>query len=190
MRKILLYGELGNRFGREHYFSVRTASEAIQAMCVNFPGFKAMLRDAHKYGVGFKVFVGRNSLSKESEASLPSSEKETIRITPAVFGSGAVARILVGAVLVVAGILITPLSGGVGSYAIATGASLILGGIAQLLSPSPEPPKAGDVSGNNQSFIFSGPQNVSRQGGAVAVGYGRMMVGSTVISAGIESSDQ
>jgi predicted phage tail protein len=193
MRKIILYGELAKRFGKEHHFAVRSVSEAVQAMCVNFSGFRELFRDAHKYGIGFKVFVGRSSLKQESDATLPSGDTETIRIAPALFGSGGVVKIIVGAVLIVGGILVTGLSGGtaasIGSAMIKVGIGLTLTGVYQLLSPTPNVPGF-DAGNNSESFMFSGPENVTQQGGAVPVGYGRMMVGSTVISAGIEDSDQ
>ncbi|MDR5776747.1 hypothetical protein QCE81_33475, partial [Caballeronia sp. LZ002] len=57
------------------------------------------------------------------------------------------------------------------------GGSLALGGIAQMLSPqTPTPPTA------NQHGM-PGIQNVVAQGGPVPLLYGRMRVGSTVISA-------
>lgn len=195
MRQVILYGELGRRFGREHNLSVRSASEAIQAMCINFPDFKKFLSTAHKSGVGFKVFVGKSSLKKAEDSLLPSGDSDTIRIAPAVFGSGAVTRIIVGTALIVGGAFLTGVSlgGGItlGGVMIQTGAALVLGGVAELIAGSPK--TGSDQSGldiNGQSFIFSGPENVTRQGGAVPVGYGRVMVGSTVISAGIENEDQ
>lgn len=197
MRKILLYGELGNRFGREHNLEVRSAGEAIRAFCTNFPGFKKLMRDAHNYGVGFKVFVGHSSLSKEADVSMPSSEKDVIRVVPVILGSGALVKGLIGAALIAASILVPPVGVTLGSVylgangvAFAIGTSLALSGVYEALSGPPKTASDGlgsDVNGN--AYIFDGPENVTRQGGCVPVGYGRMMVGSTVISAGIEDSD-
>jgi len=72
------------------------------------------------------------------------------------------------------------------------GAALILGSLAQMLSESPPGVGAGDgpqQDVNGQSYLFDGPENVSRAGGCVPIGYGRMIIGSTVISAGIEDSN-
>lgn len=192
MRKIILYGELGKRFGREHTYAVRSASEAIQALCANFHDFRVFMKDAHKFGVGFKVFVGNNSLRAERDTILPSSDRETIRIAPAVFGSGGFVKLLIGAALILTGAgafgIGTIISTGVSQAITSIGISVALGGLYQLLASPPEPP-AGPAA-ETQSYIFSGPENVTRQGGAVPVGYGRMMIGSTVISAGIEDKDQ
>jgi predicted phage tail protein len=81
------------------------------------------------------------------------------------------------------------------------GTSLILGGVAQLLSPTPQLGQIGPASqslgGRNtttegtemdpqESYSFSGIQNTSRQGTPVPVVYGETIVGSVVISAGID----
>jgi predicted phage tail protein len=190
MRKIILYGELAKRFGREHHFSVRSASEAVQAMCVNYPGFKTFLGTAHRNGIGFKVFVGHSQLKNAQESLYPSSDSEVIRLSPALLGSGAVARIIIGAALIVIGVVATPISVGFSNALTGVGISLVLGGVIELLSAPTKPPGFDDIGANDQSYIFSGPENVTQQGGPVPLGYGRMMVGSTVISASIEDEDQ
>ena len=90
----------------------------------------------------------------------------------------------------------------VASFIGAIGASLILGGVAQLLSPTPQIAQIGPASMNpgggrnttsegtemdpQESYSFSGIQNTSRQGTPVPVVYGETIVGSVVISAGID----
>ena len=70
--------------------------------------------------------------------------------------------------------------------AVYVGASLVLQGVATMLTPVPE------VSEREQdprlSFNFSGIQNTSRAGVAVPVIYGEVLTGSVVISAGIETA--
>ena len=192
MRKIILYGELAKRFGREHHFSVRSASEAFQALCVNHPGFRTFVSTAHRSGIGFKIFVGHSALRRVEESALPSSQSEDIRIAPALLGSGAWARIFVGAVLLAGGLILQAVPGGqvAGGMIASVGLSLIVGGVIELLSPPPKQPGFNDFGANDQSYVFSGPENVTQQGGPVPLGYGRMMVGSTVISASIEDEDQ
>jgi len=64
------------------------------------------------------------------------------------------------------------------------GVSLVLGGVAQLLTPTPKISK--DEADPRKSFSFSGIQNTSRAGVPVPVVYGETLVGSVVISAGID----
>ena len=60
------------------------------------------------------------------------------------------------------------------------GAALVLGGIAQMITPVPQLPEApGEGQGG---FGFSGMQNTSQEGIPVPVVYGEMIVGSVVLS--------
>ncbi len=188
MKQVILYGALAEKFGKYHKFAAKNAAECIRALRVNYPGFESFLCGAHTNGMGFKVYVGRGSISKASEVHNPSSDREIIRIVPLVMGSGAIGKIIIGAVLIAAAIITAPLTAG-GSLAFTAGvlgsfgAALILGGISQLLA---KPPEEESKSLKKNSAIFSGPSNATTQGGGVGVGYGRMIIGSTVISAGIE----
>jgi predicted phage tail protein len=68
------------------------------------------------------------------------------------------------------------------------GGSLILGGIAQLLTPTPKVPQGADGQDDpRKSYSFSGIQNTSRAGTPVPIVYGETLVGSVVISAGIDT---
>jgi predicted phage tail protein len=68
------------------------------------------------------------------------------------------------------------------------GASLILGGVAQMLSPQPDISalQRGKEAARLESFSFSGIVNTSKQGLPVPVVYGRAFVGSAVLSSGLD----
>lgn len=189
MKTIVLYGELAKKFGKHHKFAVKNVAEAIRALRANFRGFEQYMCGAHLDGIGFRVFVGGSSIQEISEINNPSGEKDIIRIVPVLSGSGSGwVKILIGVALVAAAIAVPglgPLALTVGAF----GAAMIIGGVSQLLT---HPPSVNTDSSNNskQSYIFSGPQNVSSVGSAIPVGYGRMMVGSVVISAGVTTSNQ
>jgi len=116
-----------------------------------------------------------------------------ISIVPVVAGAGALGRILIGALLI-AGAFFTGgatigLLGLAAPVAVSTvlagvGISLVLGGVAQLLTPTPKISQ--DEGDPRKSFSFSGIQNTSRAGVPVPVVYGETLVGSVVISAGID----
>jgi predicted phage tail protein len=70
------------------------------------------------------------------------------------------------------------------------GASLVLGGVSQLLTPVPTlsaPSTVDTAKDPRKSYSFSGVQNTSRQGTPVPIVYGETLVGSIVISAGIDT---
>ena len=117
--------------------------------------------------------------------------QEVIRIAPAVGGAGAGLRILAGAALIAASFAIpgTALIAGIAvkSLAFGIGASLALGGVAQLLTPTPRTPTGTDSESDpKKSYSFSGVQNTARQGVPIPVIYGEVLTGSIVISAGVD----
>jgi predicted phage tail protein len=80
------------------------------------------------------------------------------------------------------------ISAGVSTAIGSIGASLIFGGIAQLISPTPSMGSltSGREAARLESFTFSGIVNTSKQGMAVPICYGRAFVGSAVISSGLD----
>ena len=67
------------------------------------------------------------------------------------------------------------------------GVSLALGGVAQLLTPVPKMPTGTDSTNDpRKSYSFSGVQNTTRAGVPCPVIYGETIVGSIVVSAGID----
>lgn len=75
------------------------------------------------------------------------------------------------------------------------GAMMALGGISQLITPTPKIQNPAQAYGQMEapaarpSFIYGGPANTMEQGGPVPIIYGRMRVGSTLMSASITSDD-
>jgi predicted phage tail protein len=68
------------------------------------------------------------------------------------------------------------------------GAAFTSGGVAQLLTPTPKATQGADGQDDpRKSYSFSGIQNTSRQGVPVPIVYGETLVGSVVISAGIDT---
>ena len=82
--------------------------------------------------------------------------------------------------------------GGAASVAIGgIGAALILGGIANAISPSATNAVTNSIErGRNaaklESFSFSGVVNTAKQGLPVPIAYGRVFVGSAVLSSGLD----
>ena len=190
MKVILLYGFLGAEFGKVHLYSVQTPAEAIRALCATIDGFKKALIDGEHY----RVVIGGRRDSEIDQISYPTSDKETIRIVPIVAGSNGFGKVLLGAALIATSFY----TGGAtsGFFAGATGSfissaagnigfALVLGGVSELLFKPPSAPKSAESPESRPSFIFNGAVNTSRQGNTVPVCYGRMIVGSQVISAGI-----
>lgn len=71
----------------------------------------------------------------------------------------------------------------------AVGAGLVLTGVSEMLTPTPQTPEMESDPRESSVASFSGIQNVGRQGVPVPVVYGETLVGSVVISAGINTKD-
>lgn len=193
MIKIRLLGELGKRFGKEHHFAIMSTAEGIRALCANFPGFDRYMIESGDRGVAYKVLNNRAEIDLD-QITDPASR--TITIAPVVMGAGgAIGKILLGAALIAAAFFVPVLgtvtlfgSTTLASLAFSVGVSLTLGGVAQLLAPVPKTngPRENQTE---PSYLFDGPLNTAAQGQPVPVGYGRLIVGSAIVSAGIDTAD-
>jgi predicted phage tail protein len=214
MKVVKVYGPLRKYLGQCRFeFVADTPAQAMKALCVNFPGLVQWLLDREAEGMAFRVTRGRDKITNEAPEGLvlPWSEREVFSIAPVIVGaSRGVGRILAGIGLVALAIVLAPAGGGflglgaglkAGAAGAATGfisagvstaigsigASLIFGGIAQLISPMPSLGfNSGKEAARLESFSFSGIVNTSKQGMAVPICYGRAFVGSAVISSGLD----
>ena len=194
LRKIKLYGKLAKFIGhRVLEADVATAAEAVRFLLANWPELEAHMSDQH-----YRVSIGTYDLVAE-ELHDPAGAAP-ISFVPVVAGAGAVGRIIAGIALIALAIAVPGLGAAAGATAAATifgtgfsslalsvgllGVSLVLGGVAQLLTPTPK--ISTDEGDPRKSFSFSGIQNTSRAGVPVPVVYGETLVGSVVISAGID----
>ena len=190
LRKVRLYGQLAEFVGHKVIEAdLSSAAEAVRMLIANFPGFDGHMADRH-----YKVLVGDAALTLD-DLHNPVGQEE-IKIVPVIAGAGGeVASIITGVALVAASIFIpgsTAIFGttfGAISLSVGvTGGALILGGVAQLISPTPAIPQGPDTEQDpRKSFSFSGIQNTSRGGTPVPIVYGKTLTGSVVISAGIDT---
>ena len=242
---VRLLGDLGERYGAEHqYHNLRSPAEAIKLLCVNYPKLQDELLHAHEHGIGYKVIQADLELDYD-DLTLPLGKNDLI-LTPVIAGSGGgVGKVLTGIALVATAVLIGPAAGGflglgaglggatgagaaismglVGGAAAtavgAIGASLVLGGVAEMISPQPKLPSfdnfdgaqrfsagagaverfGGQALGGNpeirgvtggQSYAYNGPANVAGVGTIIPVAYGTVIIGSALLSARIEVTNE
>jgi predicted phage tail protein len=191
MRTIKLYGHLAKQFGKVHRFDVKNAAEAIRALRANYKDFAEYLNKHSE--PGYHV-VTDNGDSDNNELYYPS--KGTIKIVPVITGAKSdFFKVLTGAALIGASFFLptTPLftgfSASLSSIAAGIGVSLALGGIAQIISPTPtlNAGQSADSPDNKPSYSFDGAVNTAAQGNAIPVAYGRIRAGSVVISSGVDT---
>ena len=183
MQLVLLGGELGDKYGKQHeYYNLRTPADAIKLLCINYPKLKQELCEAHKNGVGYKVIQGGASMGYD-ELRLPFGSKPLL-VVPVITGSGGREgmQILLGVGLVATAIFTggTSIAFGAAGFGLASGVTattalslsiaagniglaLILGGTAQLLSPVPTLNNA-RIRGEGTNVRGEGPQGITRGG--------------------------
>jgi predicted phage tail protein len=207
MKRIILEGMLGEKFGREWDLDVKTPSEAMRAIEANRKGFLKYLLDSGNDGVGYQVMIGGREVGEDevrNEFHFPFSTKEEFVLVPIISGSvsGGV-KFVIGAVLLVAAIVLAAPTGG-GSVAFATtawsggfmsagtlammGVMLMASGVAAMMAPDPASSDS-NTGENKASYLFNGAVNTTAQGGPVPIGYGRLIIGSVLISGGIIIDD-
>ena len=188
----MLYGSLGATYGKVHRYDVVSPAQAIKALSVTIKGFKQSLIDGGYY----RVLVGGKDEVSIDQLGNPMSDRETIRIVPVVAGAEGLGKVVLGVALVA---FAGPLAGFAGTAFGATaattaviassissiGVSLAIGGVSQMLFSPQSQSSSAEREENKPSFIFNGAVNTTRQGNCVPICYGRMIVGSQVISAGL-----
>jgi predicted phage tail protein len=167
-KEIRLYGPLAKFIGQRKFLAeISSAGEAVRMLLANFPGLERHMADQH-----YKVIVDGYDTDLE-EIHYPASQ--TIKIVPVLGGAGGgVGKIVAGVALVAfaiatAGVgsgflgLGAGLTGAVGPFAggLTTGfilgsaastvigsigVALVLGGVSQLLSPTPQLGQIGPAS--------------------------------------------
>lgn len=190
LKKIRLHGVLGDKFGRIHKLAVDSPQEAVKALSTIIPGFHRFMIDSERMGLTFAVFEGKRNLSRDELAL--QANGEDIRISPVIIGSkkAGMFQTILGAVLVAAGFVasFTP-AAALSPYLYMSGASMMLGGVVQMLSPMPGGLASRQSPDNKPSYAFGGPVNTIAQGNPVGILYGKRRIGGAIISAGIYAED-
>ena len=188
LKTIKLYGILAKKFGKEFRLDVENTREAMRALSVQVPGFEKFMLHAHEQGLRFAVFQDKYNIS-ETELDM-STDARVVKIVPKVVGAGGdgIFQTILGAVLVVVGVLITigTLGGGapLGAALIGAGIGMMVGGVAMMLMPKVDNKQDQNQDGNKSNFGFGGAVTTIAQGNPVPVLYGQREIGGFIASAG------
>ena len=214
LRKVYLHGALGAEWGKVHEFDVSNFQQVISALKANFgseilqsimqfdydlrfkrkngkPIGEEMLRFNYPAGAFHVIPVPqgskRNGIGKIIAAialTYLAFQTGGASIGPteaALAGEQAAANTMFSATVTVGGHTAN-------QFLLTTAVMTGLQGISMALSPTPS--FDNEAKETNQSFLFSGPVNVTGEGQTIPVVYGQHRVGSVVVSAGIESVDE
>ena len=181
--KIKLLGKLGKIFGREFECMANSPADVIRFLCANFSNFRSYV-EQYNYRV-FSVKSGKIKFNF-SETDLQDNlltPQDTFILCPVteISGQGSVFRIIAGAALIGVSLFVPFL----GASGVLLGASLILGGIAELLSPQTKTPE----KDKTESFLFDSAAGQSRLDLPIPLLYGeRIIQNPPVLSSAVDSS--
>lgn len=184
MTRIELGGELGKVFGKTHHRLISSTKEAGVALSATLKGFRQYMLSSKQRGLTYAVFKGKKNIGRD-DLEYPVTG-EVIRIVPIIIGSkkAGLLQTILGAVIVAVGVVTQQY------YLVATGVSLGVGGIVQMLSPQTTGLASKQDADNKASYAFGGVTNTAAQGNPVPLGYGRRRIGGAIISAGIYVEDK
>jgi predicted phage tail protein len=175
---VRLHGPLADTYGGEHRFAINSPREAIAALDANYPGFRRDFLKTQYYGL---------LVDGDWREECPDFDVATAPVARQVDFCPMVEGRITGAIVAGLGLIgVTGVTATILAGVITVG---LLVGVSLLLAPKPKKKTAED-SPKDESYIFAGPENVTEQGVAVPLVYGRCFVGSVVVSAGLEVADQ
>lgn len=192
MVNVRFYGSL-KQFGSDFRLDCQTTAEVIHALTSQIP----KLRQFIQQGL-FTVRVGRDYFDNrylEKGLSQKLKDDAIVHFTPTLKGSkrGGLFGVIAGVALIATAFALGPLGfsviGANAAWMIGgVGASMLLGGVAQMLTKMPSMSTGKDAD-KKQSTSFSNLSNMAAQGRPMPLTYGRIRVGSLIISQGVETMD-
>lgn len=164
MKIVNLHGKLAEKFGARWELEINSISEALRAINANTGDFFDYLSEKQEENKTFSFILEdcKQKIETVEEILTPLPRKCTeFHIMPNA-------------------------EGGMAEIAVPLAISVITGGIMRALFKPPKP----EEEKQSKSFLFSGAENVASQGVAVPLGYGRLLVGSVVVSATMRHVDR
>ena len=206
--KITIYGDLAKVVGnRVFHAKINNAIDAYRFLKCNFPELQTYMLEKN-----YIVKVGDKNIN-ETELFYPVGNDD-IKIVPVAIGARkSIGTVLTGGLLIGASFLFpgagmfaggsaaakaaaaaSPFMAGVGTALSGVGAAMVLGGIDQMITPTPEDFQTDIGSGANanagKSMTFNGIVNSSASGVGIPICYGEVFTGSVVVSAGIDTTQK
>ncbi|OOH89546.1 phage tail protein [Pasteurellaceae bacterium 15-036681] len=154
----------------------------MSGLLSQLPDLSQILRKGY-----YKVRIGKCYLNSEQIQANPQFDRDcTVHITPVVAGAGKAGGVLsavAGIVLIVVGVVTQQY------YLAGYGAGLLFGGAVMLMTKVPKIQNGVSEGEKKQSTSFSNIRNLSPQGRAIPLLYGKMMTSLVLISQGVTAFD-
>lgn len=193
LTKVYLEGALGQEFGREWELDISTANDAMRIIGANFPHLTKWLREKASKYAHYRVVVEYESGRIEAlsnETYQLTRQMKSLRFVPVIGGAGKFGQAIVGVVVIVVGAVYGYFTG---DWATATkimqyGAMMTVAGLISGLTTPSRRQMATDGGRDGKSLAstsFDSQQATIQQGSPIPIIYGRTLIGSQPISAGL-----
>ena len=165
---IYLQGNLGERFGSCYSVNANNYLDFIKCIQANEPSFRNYLIECAEKGINFAWETDDGEYLSEEDVAMNKDLKNiTLFIVPA--GSSGAVKAVVGAAMMVAGLII---GGPIGYAILVVGTILANYCMAEMMMPDP----AVDDEEENRNYLFDGGQQNIKEGAPVPVLYGNLRV--------------
>jgi len=165
--KVKLYGPAAEKLGKDEWnIDARSVAEALYAVNVLTKNkFNYSIGVETKNNIGYTVYANGKLINDEKDIGINfNDDLKTIDVMPALEG-----RELTYLAWTIIWTIIS---------------SLVTYGISKLMQA-----KEAKTAETNPSYLMDGTSNLTKQGLPVPIGYGRMLVGSLVVSQAIRYQD-
>ena len=184
MINLKIYGRLRKFIGKSSFeIEANSPRKAFNFLIANYENVEDHIKDQE-----YCILVGG---VKINEDMLDMQIESDVKIIPVLHGNlGPLLPFILGGFSLAAGIkgsiFTIALSEAAKSFFTQLGIGLLLQGVSNFLAPPP--PSAGQQEDpRDQSFVFSGLLNNTKQGVPINIVYGETLIGSTVVSSSVDT---
>lgn len=184
LKTVYFYGSMAKKYGKKHTFAFANWFQLLGMMKSRFG---AQIANEIEDG-SWSLFDGAKKPGNDIDDKSVRNHKfeaNSVHLVPAVQGASSIIRIILGIILIVIGYFFPVLA----PYLYPLGASLIIGGVAEMLTKQPIANQQA-LQDENASSIFNAARNVTTQGGPVPIVYGTVVRASSVVISSDFSADE
>lgn len=201
---VRLGGELAKKYGKEFKLFLKSPIDVVKILQCNFPDFEKTLMDLERRGMRFRMTtIDRQRQDLTLDDLTLQGQPQVLRLAPVVCGASPETRkantqLAASAILALAAVAITVASGGtalpatqamfVKAFTMAAIAFAMQGAMGHYAARQAKKNKQ-EIKERHPSYTYSNTDNITEAGGPVPIGYGKMLIGSTVIGASVDVFD-
>jgi len=183
MINLKIYGRLRKFIGKSSFeIEANSPRKAFNFLIANYENVEDHIKDQE-----YCILVGGVKINKDM---LDMQIESDVKIIPVVHGNiGPLLSLVFGGFSLFAAQQTAIFGFTIGvklaGFLTNLGIGFLLQGISQFFTPSP--PSAGREDPRDQSFVFSGLLNNTKQGVPINIVYGETLIGSTVVSSSVDT---